>query len=106
MKWQNTKEHVNKQLIKSGSKDNDVVIWQTIRKGANDYSGSRGSKYYGISKNGRVNWQVLSMFNAKKVYISTVDVIELAAIIYDIFQMHYKGLRAKTNFNYTRHEVE
>ena len=45
------------------------------------------------------------MFAAKKVYIGTVDKIELAAIIYDIFQIQYKGLKAKTNFNYSRFEI-
>lgn len=59
----------------------------------------------GVSKNGRCNWQILSMSNGAKFYLGTVDNILKAAILYDIFCLQTKGLKAKTNFNYTRHEL-
>lgn len=45
---------------------------------------SRRSKYYGVSKNGRCNWQIITMIDTKKLYIGTVDNMKMAAIIYDI----------------------
>jgi hypothetical protein len=50
--------------------------------GFNNY---RGSNIRGVSKNGRCNWQILSMCDGSKFYLGTVDNILKAAILYDIF---------------------
>ena len=41
-----------------------------------------------------------------KYYLGTVDNILKAAILYDIFTIQTKGIKAKTNFNYTRRELK
>ena len=46
------------------------------------------------------------MIDSKKLYIGTVDNIELAASIYDILKIKSKGIFAKTNFNYTDREIK
>jgi len=45
------------------------------------------------------------MINGEKVYLCTVDNIFKAAILYDILSIQTKGLRAKTNFIYTKLEI-
>jgi hypothetical protein len=65
----------------------------------------RGTQLRGVSKNGRFNWQILSMRHGQKYYLGTVDNIIKAAILYDIFSIQIKGLKAKTNFSYTRREL-
>jgi hypothetical protein len=44
----------------------------------------RGSMFRGVSRNGKNRWQILYMIDGKKVYLTTVENILLAAIIYDI----------------------
>ena len=65
----------------------------------------RGTNLRGVSRNGRCNWQILSMSDGGKFYLATVDNILKAAILYDIFCIQTKGLKAKTNFNFTRLEL-
>jgi len=65
----------------------------------------RGTNLRGVSRNGRCNWQILSMNEGGKYYLGTVDNILKAAILYDIFAIQTKGTRSKTNFNYTRKEL-
>ena len=64
----------------------------------------RGTCLRGVSKNGRCNWQILSMNEGAKAYLGTVDNCLKAAILYDIFSIQAKGKKAKTNFNYTKRE--
>lgn len=45
----------------------------------------RGTNLRGVSRNGRCNWQILSMSDGGKFYLGTVDNILKAAILYDIF---------------------
>ena len=40
-----------------------------------------------------------------KIYLGTVDNIAKAAILYDIYCIQMKGIKAKTNFNYTKREL-
>ena len=40
-----------------------------------------------------------------KIYLGTVDNILKAALLYDIYCIQVKGLKAKTNFNYTKREL-
>jgi hypothetical protein len=64
----------------------------------------RGSCLRGVSRNGRCNWQILSMNEGAKAYFGTVDNFLKAAILYDLFSIQAKGKKAKTNFNYTKRE--
>jgi hypothetical protein len=65
----------------------------------------RGTNFRGVSRNGRCNWQILTMLDGDKVYLGTVDNLLKAAILYDIFSIQMKGTKAKTNFLYTIKEV-
>lgn len=65
----------------------------------------RGTYYRGVSKNGKLNWQILTMVEGKKVYLCTLDNIHKAAMVYDIFQIQTRGIKCKTNFNYTKAEA-
>ena len=62
----------------------------------------RGTKFRGVSRNGRNSWQILAMIEGQKVYLATVNNILCAAIIFDILSVQTKGLRAKTNFHYSK----
>ncbi len=44
----------------------------------------RGTNFRGISRNGRCNWQILTMIDGDKLYLGTVDNIFKAAVLYDI----------------------
>ena len=65
----------------------------------------RGTNFRGITRNGRCNWQILTMIDGTKVYLGTVDNILKAAILYDIASIQTKGMKAKTNFMYTKREL-
>ena len=60
------------------------------------------TKFRGVSKNGRNSWQILTIIDGRKVYLASVDNILKAAIIYDILSIQTKGLKAKTNFMYSK----
>lgn len=64
----------------------------------------RGSKYRGVSKNGR-KWQVLMMFHRSMFYIGTYSSEELAARVYDILAIKNKGVKAITNFSYNSKQI-
>ena len=59
----------------------------------------------GVTKNGRCNWQIISVLEGTKAYLGTVDDIFKAAILYDIFSIQQQSLKAKTNFNYNKNEL-
>lgn len=65
----------------------------------------RGSKYRGVSKNGN-KWQVLVMGNQKKQYSGSIKDEGQAARLYDKFAIKNLGLRAKTNFDYRRKDLQ
>ena len=65
----------------------------------------RGSKYRGVSKNGS-QWQVLIMVKKKKRYIGSFSNEEEAAKAYDKVALQHHGIKAKTNYDYTKEEVE
>ena len=46
------------------------------------------------------NWQVLLMMNKRKTYAGTYPSEEIAARVYDILSIKYRGLKARTNFIY------
>jgi hypothetical protein len=65
----------------------------------------RGSKYRGVSRNGN-QWQVLIMVNKKKRYVGSYSREEEAARAYDKVALQNHGVKAKTNFDYTKQQVE
>ena len=65
----------------------------------------RSSKYRGVSRNGN-NWQVFMMINRAKTYIGTYPTEEIAARVYDIMSIKYRGIKAKTNFIYNNDQIK
>ena len=64
----------------------------------------RSSKYRGVSKNGN-QWQVLIMVNKSKTYIGTYSSESIAARIYDIIAIKNRGIKARTNFAYSKNQL-
>lgn len=65
----------------------------------------RGSKYRGVSRNGS-QWQVLIMVNKKKRYVGSFSNEEEAARAYDKVALQHHGTKAKTNYDYSKEEVD
>ena len=65
----------------------------------------RGSRYRGVSKNGS-QWQVLIMVKKKKRYLGSFSNEEEAARAYDRVALQHHGIKAKTNYDYTKEEVK
>ncbi|CAI2368357.1 unnamed protein product [Moneuplotes crassus] len=87
-------------------KNPDEIIFIGNKKGRNRINASRKrSKYIGVCKNGP-HWQALIAINKQKTYIGTYMTQELAAKAYDFYCMLIQSLKAKTNFSYTKREVE
>lgn len=59
--------------------------------------GYRGSKYRGVTKNGK-SWQVLIMINRNKKYFGNFKSEADAAHAYDRLAMKYHGEKARLNF--------
>ena len=61
-----------------------------IEKSINEYysnqicNNNRGTNFRGVSRNGRSNWQILTMVDGHKIYLGTVENIMAAGILYDI----------------------
>ena len=64
-----------------------------------------GSKFRGVSKNGK-QWQVFIMIGKWKWYIGITGNEEDAAWFYDKLAIKNHGTWAKTNFSYTKRQVE
>ncbi len=65
----------------------------------------RSSKYRGVSRNGN-NWQVFLMINRSKTYVGTYPSEEMAARVYDIMSIKYRGIKARTNFIYNNDQMK
>uniref|UniRef100_A0A7S3K8S1 AP2/ERF domain-containing protein n=1 Tax=Euplotes crassus TaxID=5936 RepID=A0A7S3K8S1_EUPCR len=84
----------------------DEVVFMSNTKGKDRINASvKRSKYIGVCKNGP-HWQALISINKKKTYIGTYQTQVLAAKAYDLYCMLLQGLKGKTNFCYTKAEVE
>lgn len=66
---------------------------------------SRGSIYRGVSRNGKM-WQVQIGNVAQKRYMGTSESEEAAARIYDANSILTNGMKAKTNFPYTKRDLQ
>lgn len=64
----------------------------------------RGSRYRGVSRNGK-KWQVQLLGKLRKRYIGSIGSEASAAKIYDHYAIINHGLRAKTNFTYTKQDI-
>jgi len=64
----------------------------------------RGSKYRGVSKN-KKKWQILLSLSSLKQYIGGFLDEEDAAYQYDRKSIMIFGLKAKTNFSYTKNQI-
>ena len=80
----------------------DIVIW--CKKKRMLSKSVRGSRFRGVSKNGR-KWQVQLLGNLRKRYIGSISSENAAAHIYDQYAIMTHGLKAKTNFSYRKNEV-
>ena len=98
-----------KKEIKKQKINNDIHISKETMKKNDENSEKnrkpRGSKYRGVSRNGN-QWQVLIMVNKKKRYVGSYSKEEDAARAYDKVALQNHGSKAKTNFDYTKKEVE
>jgi hypothetical protein len=64
----------------------------------------RGSRFWGVSKN-KSKWQVMITLNHYKEYKGGFDTEDDAAKLYDRKSICTFGLKAKTNFDYTKYEI-
>mmetsp|Transcript_14433 Transcript_14433/g.12706 ORF Transcript_14433/g.12706 Transcript_14433/m.12706 type:complete len:236 (-) Transcript_14433:74-781(-) len=64
----------------------------------------RGSQYRGVSKN-KAKWQVMIMGNFKKMYFGAIKSERDAAVFYDKLAIVSHGIKAKTNFDYSRKDI-
>lgn len=85
---------MNKLLIKKKSKKKDIIKKKC-----------RKSLYRGVSKNGN-KWQTIISYKYFKGYIGSYPTQDLAARVYDIFSIKYRGIKAKTNFKYNLHQIQ
>ena len=82
--------------------DSDIVI--AHKKTRFDSLKSRSSGFTGISKNGK-RWQIINIIHNKREQVGTLDDIKKAAVVYDIVSIACKGIKCKTNFNYTKKDI-
>ena len=86
--------------------DNEIAIQKKpklVKVGYGDQT-FRGSKYRGVSKN-KKKWQILLSLSALKQYIGGFLSEEDAAIMYDRKSIATFGLKAKTNFSYSKAQI-
>ena len=85
--------------------NNDLFNLEKYYLPINNDKKSRRSRFRGVSKNGN-HWQVLIMVKKKKKYLGSYSNEEEAARIYDKVALKYHGNKAKTNYNYSKEEIE
>ena len=64
----------------------------------------RGSIFRGVSKN-KGKWQMMIMTGLNKLYLGAIESEEEAARIYDKYAILHQGMKAKTNFTYTKYDI-
>ena len=65
----------------------------------------RGTNYRGVTRNFNTMYQILVQCNGQRHYVGTLDNRHKAAVLHDIVVIQSKGLKAKTNFCYTKVEL-
>ena len=94
--------YVNSYLLKSPSTSKNL---KKLNKISFIGRSKRSSRFRGVSKNGN-QWQVLLMHKKGKSYVGNYNSEELAAKIYDILALKYRGIKARTNFKYTHQQIK
>ena len=94
--------YVNSYLLKSPSSLKNL---KKLNKIAFIGRSKRSSRFRGVSKNGN-QWQVLLMHKKGKSYVGSYISEELAAKIYDILAIKYRGVKARTNFKYNYEQIK
>lgn len=97
------------QMLESYADDNAVLITSTQKSskkagGKGFIKRPRGSQFRGVSKN-KSKWQVMIMGNFKKMYFGAIEDEEEAARFYDKLAIVSHGIKARTNFDYTRRDI-
>ena len=92
----------NNKFVFVNNINSDQYFKYNIRKNSKSkYKKSiNGSKYRGVSKNGN-KWQVLLTNDKIKYYFGNYNSQEVAAKIYDLFSLKFRGKKAITNFFYS-----
>ena len=83
---------------------NDEIISPKRKNIRRRDESSKRSNYIGVTKNGP-NWQSLISINRRKTYIGTYITQDEAARAFDIYSLLLHGLKASTNFPYTKAEI-
>ena len=103
-----TKVMMNNKFVYSNCKGTNLYLYSNnIQQTKETFlinAGRRRSKYRGVSKNGN-QWQVLLMANKSKSYVGTYTNEDIAARVYDILSIKYRGDKAKTNFIYSESQI-
>ena len=94
--------YVNRFLLNSPSSSKKL---KKLNKIAFIGKSKRSSRYRGVSRNGN-QWQVLIMLKRGKSYVGSYNSEELAARIYDILSIKYRGIKARTNFKYCSEQIK
>lgn len=84
--------------------DSGEAIVTPKRKNIRSDESVRRSNFIGVIKNGP-NWQSLISINRRKTYIGTYLTQNEAARAFDIYSFLLHGLKASTNFPYTKSEI-
>ena len=105
----NKKEENNKKKKESEENEEnnneESINSEKVSELMQKYTKPRGSRYRGVSKNGS-QWQVLIMVKKKKRYLGSFSNEEEAARAYDRVALQHHGIKAKTNYDYTKEEVK
>ena len=88
--------------LNNALKDYELIIKTRIKM--KELKSQRGSTYRGVSRNGQ-KWQVQLLGNLKKHYIGSICKETKAARIYDAYAILAHGLKAKTNFSYSKGQL-
>ena len=99
------KKEVKKQKISNELNNQNKETSKKNDENSEKNRKPRGSKFRGVSRNGN-QWQVLIMVNKKKRYVGSYSKEEDAARAYDKVALQNHGSKAKTNYDYTKKEVE
>ena len=66
---------------------------------------TKSSRYKGVTKN-KKKWQAYIRIKNKNIYLGSYSSEKTAAKIYDIMLIKKNGIKAKTNFKYTRRQIK
>ena len=102
---ENDFENEDQLKEKEEIENNNFSYMTKYNESMNNGKKSRRSRFRGVSKNGN-HWQVLIMVKKKKKYLGSYSSEEEAARIYDREALKFHGNKAKTNYLYSKEEIE